>query len=79
MTTAYLKASRAVGSRLIRSIPQTVKDHGKVIEVSFSGCDLGILENLWHLSHFLAKAIASVLKVGQKYPCRIALWASDCS
>ena len=64
--------------RLIRSIPQTAKGHGEVIEVSFSGCDLGMLENLWHLSHFLAKFMASVFIVGQKYPCLKALWARDC-
>ena len=54
----------------MRSIPQTAKGHGEIIEVSFFGCDLGILENLRHLSYFLAKVMASVLRVGQKYPYR---------
>ena len=52
----------------MRSIPQIVKGHGETMEVSFSGCDLGMLENLWHLSHFLMKAMASVFKVGQNIP-----------
>ena len=57
-TTAYLKVGRAVGIGPIKSIPQTANGHGEVIEVSFSGCDLGIFENFWHLSHFLAKLMA---------------------
>ena len=47
----------------IKSIPQTVKGHGEVIDVSFSGYNLGMLENFWHLSHFLAKFMASVFIV----------------
>ena len=42
----YLKAGCAVGSGLMRSIPQTANGHGEVTEVSFSGWDLGVLENL---------------------------------
>ena len=68
-----------MGSGPMRSIPQTTKGHGETIEVSFSECDLGMLENLWHLSHILTKAKAFVFKVGQKYPYCRALWASDCS
>ena len=63
-TTAYLNAGCVVGIGPIRSIPQTVKGQGEVIDVSFSGCDLGMLENLWHLSHFLVKLMASVFIVG---------------
>ena len=73
----YLKAGHAVGSGPMKSIPQTMKDHGETREVSFSICDLGMLENLWHLSHFLAKAMASTFKVSQIYPCCKALCASD--
>ena len=68
-TTAYLNAGYAVGIGPIKSIPQTAKGQGEIIEVSFSQCDLGMLENLWHLSHFLAKFMASVLMVSQKYLC----------
>ena len=77
MTIAYLKAGHAIGNGPMRSIPQTINGHGEDIEVSFFRCDMGILENLWHLLHFLAEAMASILKVGQKYPCRRALWARD--
>ena len=45
-TTTYLKVGRAMGNGPMRSIPHTVKGHDEVMEVSFSGCDLGILENL---------------------------------
>ena len=40
--------------RLIRSIPQTTKGHGEVIDVSFSRCDLGMLENLGNARESLA-------------------------
>ena len=71
--SVYLNAGRAVGIGLIKSIPQTTKGQGEFIEVSFSGCYLGMLENLWHLLHFLAKFMASTFIVGQKYPCLRAL------
>ena len=61
---AYLNVGRVVGIGSIRSIPYTTKGHDKVIDVSFSGCDLGMLENLWHLSYFLAKSMESVFIVG---------------
>ena len=48
----------------IKSIPQTMKCQGKVIEVSLSGCNRGMLENLWHLSHFFAKFMALTFIVG---------------
>ena len=48
----------------IKSNPQTAKGQGEVIGVSLSGCNLGMLENLWHLSLFLAKFMASAFIVG---------------
>ena len=67
-----------IGIGPIKYIPQTVKGHNEVIKVSFSRCDLGMLENLWHLSHFLSKSMALVFIVGQKYPCLKVLYAKDC-
>ena len=45
-TTVYLNTGHAVGIGPIKSIPQTAKSHGEVIEVSLFGYDLGMLENL---------------------------------
>ena len=73
MTTAYLKAGHAIGIGPIKSIPHIAKGQGEVIEVSFSGCDLGMLKNLWRLSYFLVKFMASAFIVGQKYPYLKAL------
>ena len=42
----YLKAGRAVGSGPMRFILQTEKGQGETIDISFSGCDLRMLENL---------------------------------
>ena len=50
----YLNVARAISIGSIKSIPYIVKGHSEVINVSFFGCDMGILENFWHLSHFLA-------------------------
>ena len=62
---AYLNAGCVVGIGPIRSIPHIAKDHGDVMEASFSGCYLGMFENLCSLSHFFTKVIASFLNVGQ--------------
>ena len=36
-----------------------------------------MLKNLWHLPHFLAKSMALVFILGQKYPYLRVLYARD--
>ena len=73
---AYLIPDLAVGNGPTRSIPHIANGYGLTICVSSVEGALGILANLWHLSHFREHSAASRLISGQKYLYRRIFFAN---
>ena len=61
----YYTLPLLLGSRPMRSIPQTAKGHRLVMDVSSSGWAFDIDEKCWHMSHLRAYSMQFAFMVGQ--------------
>lgn len=72
----YLNWSFVVGSLPIRSSPPLTKIHGEM-SINIGSRRTMLIGNIWHLWQSSAMSLTSDYKVGQKYPVRRVLWASN--